>query len=119
MKPKHFFLELYNVNFYFFIGCEPRAFTEYLDLNFDIETDIDDWDNGATLFDDEHRAVFLWVRQSSNMPATLCHECVHAACFALDWAGVYVDLKEDEALAYLAELIYSKAAPELVDEARQ
>jgi hypothetical protein len=113
MKPKHFFLELYNVHFYFFIGWQPRAFMEHLDLNFDIETDVNEYDSGATLFDEDHRAVFLWVRQGHDMLATLVHESVHAACFALDWAGVYVDLKEDEALAYLAELIYLKASPEI------
>lgn len=118
MTPKHFFLELYNINFYFFIGCDQRAFTEHLDLNFDIETDVTDYDRGATLFDEDHRAVFLWVRSGHDMAATLVHESVHAACFALDWAGVYVDLKEDEALAYLAELVYLKAAPEIVVECK-
>jgi hypothetical protein len=118
MTPKHFFLELYNINFYFFVGWQPRAFLEYIDLNFNVEDDLSDWDRGATLFSEEHRAVFLWVRAEHDMAATLVHESVHAACFALDWAGVYVDLKEDEALAYLAELVYLKAAPEIVVECK-
>lgn len=110
MTPKSFHLELYNITYYFFIGCEPRAYKEYLDVKFDIEVEVTDDDDGATCFDEDTRSVFLWVRKSNDMAATLCHESVHAACYALDWAGVYVDLKEDEALAYLAELVFLKAA---------
>lgn len=111
MKPKHFKLEIYNVNFYFFIGWVGEDFANYLDEKFDVLTEIDEWDRGATLFSEDHRAVFLWVKKDNDMFPTLVHECVHAACFALDWAGVYVDMKEDEALAYLAELIFAKASP--------
>jgi hypothetical protein len=109
-EPKHYKLELYNMNYYFFIGWEPRAFKEYLDLQYDLEAEVSDYDQGITIFDDNLRSIFLWVRQSNDMAATLCHEAVHAACFTLNWAGVYIDTKEDEALAYLAELIFMKAA---------
>lgn len=114
MKPKHYHLELYNINYYFFIGWEPRAFKEYLDLQYDLETEISDYDSGATLFDEDTQNIFIWVRQAHDMASTLCHEAVHAACYTLNWANVYVDMKEDEALAYLAELIFMKAADKTI-----
>jgi hypothetical protein len=114
MTPKHYKLELYNINYYFFIGWDPRAFKEYLDLQFDLEVDVTDYDHGMTVFDEDLRAVFVWVRQSHDMASTLCHEAVHAACYTLNWANVYVDMKEDEALAYLAELIFMKGADKVI-----
>lgn len=114
MTPKHYKLELYNMNYYFFIGWDARAFKEYLDITHNLETEVSDFDQGITIFDDELRSIFLWVRQSHDMASTLCHESVHAACYTLNWAGVYVDMKEDEALAYLAELIFMKGADKTI-----
>jgi hypothetical protein len=110
MTPKHYHLELYGVDYYFFVGWDQRAFTEYLDLKHDVDAQVSNYDSGATFFDEEIQAVFLWVRQASDMASVLCHESVHAACYTLNWANVYIDTKEDEALANLAELIFMKAA---------
>ncbi|QMV32531.1 hypothetical protein KMB83_gp11 [Ralstonia phage Anchaing] len=39
---------------------------------------------------------------------TLCHECVHAALFILDGAGVDVTESNGEPLAYLTDFLFGK-----------
>lgn len=50
----------------------------------------------------------IWVSSTAGLGA-LVHESIHAANFTLECVGVGADFKNDEAQAYLAQLIFEKA----------
>jgi hypothetical protein len=56
--------------------------------------------------------VAIWVESfGKDWEAVLCHEAIHAANIILEQKGVEVSTKNDEALTYLAQWIFSRCFP--------
>ena len=108
-KPKKFYLEIYDITYLFFIGWDKESYSKYVENKLDYECKMGPSDEGETFFIEEQKTIVIWVKNGKNNLPVLCHEVVHAACFTLHWCGVKPDYKNDENLAYLAQLLFSKA----------
>lgn len=108
-RPKKFYLEIYDMKYLFFIQWDRQEYSDYLEKFRNTEGNLGPSDSGETFFDMDSKTIIIWVEKSENYLEILCHECVHAACFTLQWCGVKADFKNDESLAYLCELLFKKA----------
>lgn len=108
MKPKKFYLEIYDITYLFFIGWSKEEYSKYIERKFDYECKMGATDEGETFFIDDQKTIIIWIKDGKDFMPVLCHEVVHAACFTLQWCGVKPDYKNDENLAYLAQLLFSK-----------
>lgn len=101
MKRRTIKVDVYDIDVTFFIGrpvSEPNKYMGHEVMKSDRK--------GNCSFNGKE--VVLWVRYKYDHP-TIAHECVHAAMFILDSCGVEISQKNDEALAYLVEYIYTRA----------
>lgn len=109
MKAKHFFCEMYKVNFYYCLDWPLEHFAYYLKKNFNHDLRMNSPEGKCLIFNVKSASIIIiWVRSKKNTPI-LVHECVHAANMALDRAGVVADFNNDEAQAYLIDLVFRKA----------
>jgi hypothetical protein len=108
-KPKHFYLELYRMNYYYCIGWTQKAVENYLRTTFNYDTDLGHAD-GYTIRISDNRGctILIWTKDKNDL-GVLAHEATHAASFTLGRAGVKADFDNDEACAYLVGLLVDKA----------
>ncbi len=106
MKPTHYWCDLWKMNFYFYLGWKPEEFKKYTTFDGVSFEGVDGrmiWPKGPAT-----QLIHIWIRKKTDM-VSLVHECVHAAILTLDVRGVKLDADNDEPLAYLIEMIFSKA----------
>jgi len=108
MRPKHFYCEVYRMNFYYCLGWTQGEIEKYMKDRHKIDTTFDRV-QGRVMFNKEEAIVVIWTRKKSDINS-LVHECVHAASFTLESRGVLISHLNDEAMAYLVEAIFRKAA---------
>lgn len=116
MKPGFYFNETFRQNFYFFLGWKAEDYYDYCVKHFDYHWDRElfDLNDGKTAMltnkSKGKEVVLIWTRHQekkvSSQLAILAHECLHATNMTLDRIGYEVDLKNDEAQAYLFTEIF-------------
>lgn len=108
MKKKYFVFhqDLYHQDVAFLAEWTRADVLEYLD------TDTSSYSGGMTF--QKGGVVFVWIRDwkkhkdiSDNLEY-LHHESIHAANFILASRGVKVSARNDEALTYLSQWIFSR-----------
>lgn len=106
-KPRKFFCELYKVNILYFIGWPPEVFYKYALKHFDLDLTLTNY--GGYTLKIVNGVFVIWTCPADKDRSALVHESVHAAAWILKDAGVDACFENDEAHAYLTELIYKKA----------
>lgn len=104
-KVHHFYSDLYKENIYLMAGFSVKQVQEYWD-EFAVPRGV----HGKCfeLKSDKNDGVFIWLKTNKKTDAEfLVHECIHAASYILDSRGVEISAKNDEALAYLSQWIFS------------
>jgi len=111
MSPVHYYSELYDFDYYFFLGWEQQAFIDYVKKHFDHESEYDEDAKGSTEFnkDAKPKAIYVWIKPGQCIPAVLVHEVKHVVSETHKWVGIKACHKNDEAEAYLSEHLYRKA----------
>jgi hypothetical protein len=108
-KPRHYYCELYRVNYYFCIGWKAKDVQQFLAKAFGHDKDITQADGYTMLATSEDGAgIVVWTRHKDDH-GVLAHEITHAASFTLGRAGVKASFRNDEAQAYLVGLLVEKA----------
>lgn len=110
-QPKHWHCEMYDINFFFFIGWKPKHFEKYATekLKIKVGTDTDDFLGLHYRTDYKKRPCSLiWTKKSNDIPC-IVHECLHAAVSALSYVDVKFDIDNQEPLAYMLENIVKVA----------
>lgn len=108
-KPRHYYNDLYRVNYYFCLGWKIKDLHQFLWKTFGFDKDINHADGYTMMATGEDGCtIVIWTRRKIDMPV-LAHEATHAASFTLGRAGVKADFDNDEACAYLVGLLVEKA----------
>jgi hypothetical protein len=108
MKPKHLYLEMYRVNYYFFLGWDKLAFEIYVKKYFNHEVGSGHYDGKCMMFTSASGSVVcLWAKKNDR--GSFIHELVHAGSMTLDHIGIDARQDNGEALAYLVGHLYDKA----------
>lgn len=95
-------VEKYAVEFYSIPGCDGVAFVNTMELNGEKEI--------CVVFKDA-------VNHYST--SVICHEVIHAAWRVLDIVGIKVSFSNHEALAYLADWMFTFIQDSLLPAAQQ
>lgn len=92
------------MNYYFFLGWPWNEFRDYVFKNYNYTVSeypkpagkLVEWnsDDGAKC------TMMIWTEDAKDYPS-LAHECLHAANWTLDRAGVKADFMNDEPQTYL------------------
>lgn len=106
-KPKHWYCELYRFNVYYCVRWYPAEISEYMFKMYGLEKDYAKLGGTCLLLNDP--IVVIWTHPTDKDRSFLVHECVHAANIILSQRGVQPSYGNDEAQAYLAEIIFRKA----------
>jgi hypothetical protein len=110
MKPGFYKCDLYRMEFYFCVRWKPEAFQSYMLKHQQTEVEVEDCAGFSVMTNcDLGVRIFLWSCPEDKDNSHLVHECVHAANMTLHSRGVKADFKNDEAVAYLTEMIFKKA----------
>ena len=108
MKPKHYYLEIYRMNYYFFNGFSRDLFRAYSSKYFNHEIRETNFSGKCLLYtDNKGSIVSIWYDKKDK--AALAHECVHAAVMTLEKNGIDYNNDDGETLAYLVGHLYEKA----------
>jgi hypothetical protein len=96
------------MNYNFFVGWKFEDFQAYAKKHYSLEFRQS---CGRTLFIQEDGAtiIAIWTRPGDKDGSILAHECVHAANLTLNHKGVIADHINDEAQAYLVQVLVKKA----------
>lgn len=105
-QPKWYYCELYKTNIYYFVKWKPDPFAKYALKNYSLQIDMAG--KGGYSLHLDHGFV-IWTDPTDKHGSMLVHECVHTANGILQNAGVKPDFANDEAQAYLTELLFKKA----------
>lgn len=108
MKPKYYLNDTYQCAFFFCIGWEQERFDVFLKR---FDGDFKPTEGSGRCIRTNYkgnRAIVIWVDKKRNHP-TIAHECLHAANFVLDNAGVHPSFENDEAQAYLMTQLIREA----------
>lgn len=111
-KPKHFYSDLYMVNFYFYEAFSPKetvaSMSRYLNAGVD-ESRFQQCHGKAFQLNDGD--VVIWIKgKVKNDLAAFAHECLHVANMVLKSKGVMPCYENDEAQAYLLGWIVRRCA---------
>jgi hypothetical protein len=111
MKPNYYYLELYEFHIFYFIGWTPEQYAKVCKEVFDIKGPKKDEKASTDLVvkGTEIRCILIWTHAEVNPNSVMVHESHHAVSFIHDFVGIHSDHENDEAAAYLQELIYEKS----------
>jgi len=110
MKPKHYYLKLYKMNYHFFLGWKYNDMVKYCLKKFKLEVEPEDAVGQTLLIENEDEMhCIIWTKQKKDYPI-LVHEVVHAANMTLDYIGYVYSLDNDEAQAYLVAHLFEEAS---------
>lgn len=102
---KKIYSDLYHDTIWFCPGMTPDEFKNFSTKKI-MECEDCVNDDGATISND--LGIVIWIRHNSALGLPdLVHECIHAANYLLSKRGVTVTSKDDEALAYLVQWIFT------------
>lgn len=109
-KPNFFYDKMFMANFWLFWKWSVKDYQEYLKEEFGVVKDLTEYYGSFEVFEKENKRIHLiWVSDDSRSPyADLAHECVHAANFVLNQAGVLPDFNNDEAHAYYVRMLMNE-----------
>ena len=114
MKPVFYFCDLWRTNYYFFLGWKWPVYKRYVQKKWDREWNQEEEPAGKSIIITGpigFWAVSIWINKKNNFP-TLAHECLHAANWTLDRAGVNPSFSNDEVQTYLMTNLIRKALGE-------
>jgi len=98
-KPKHFYSDIYQENFYFIPGWTADQIKKYFGF------DVNDKAYGTCWL--TNNGIVIWVKHFDIKHLDcLTHETIHAANFIFQCKGIQSDNENDEALAYLVQWIF-------------
>ena len=106
MRPKKYYLELFEHTYVFCINWTPEAFEKWMMKVHKRQVDLTGADGYCQSIPSENEIV-IWTGNKSDQ--TILHECIHAASLTLDDIGYKPDFNNDEVPAYLISLIFKKA----------
>lgn len=111
MKPKKFYLELYNVNIFYFIGWQKELFSSYCNKRFNVQVPHKHALAETTFIYEgmSPKCILIWLSPEENTAHTLAHEAKHAVSYIHEYVGIRADHVNDEAEAYLIGLIIKKS----------
>lgn len=115
IKPVHYYDELFQANYWFYLGTDISETGRHLAKHWGCDPDIvNEGLLGKTIEfkNGKSRCIIIWTKMPlSNklIYPTLAHECVHAAGMALSLCGVYADFTSDETMAHYVGLLMKKA----------
>lgn len=108
-SPTLFYDNFFRVNFLFFYCWDYISYEKYLNSNFGLIKDLKGYSGSFECLEKYNKRIHLiWVAKSKNSITDLAHECLHAANFILEQAGVIPDFKNDETQAYYLRLIMNE-----------
>lgn len=97
-EPYHFYNETYLHNFYFIPGWSRQRTYEFFGV---------DPEDGQGMTFTCPNGIVIWLKDFSVKNIDyLLHESVHAANVLLDYKGVAITYKNDEAQAYLIQWVF-------------
>ena len=97
------------MNYYFFIGWKESDFLKYARKNYNYERDsLGDGLCIEVVHSGNCYGYAVWTRKGADI-ATLAHEIIHAANFALERRGIDIRDSDGETLAYYVEYLMRKA----------
>lgn len=107
MKPKFFYDKLFRVNFWIFYKWDYKSYENYLSKEFGLNKDLSDYHGSFEVVQKRNNRLHLiWVSDTTKEPMLdLAHECVHAANFVMNNAGVIADFNNDELQAYYVRML--------------
>lgn len=110
---KWFYNDLYMINIYVYSGISTSDTINSIKHNHKINYSEDTFSNcsGKSLEISDGKYI-IWIGKKYNIP-TLVHESLHICNMILARAGVGVDIKNDEAQAYLLAWIIKKCLGEM------
>lgn len=109
MEPKHFYCDLFGVNFYFFVGWSEKKFCEYTVNTWKKHCNVRDA-NGFTrdFVHKDNFIILIWTRRNVALP-NLLHECLHATNITLEHVGILASFLNDELQAYYTQRLFKIA----------
>lgn len=108
-KSRHYYCEMFGMNYYFLIGWPAERAAKYLKKYFKYEGEFDAAGKTVLFGIGGSSGIAIWTKPGDRIKDVLVHECVHAANFTLNHVGVEACHENDETLAYLTGLIFKKA----------
>ncbi len=110
MKPKFYYDEWSQNNFWLFIGWSAKNVKKYLKSDYANEV-ICEEKQGCTMFT-EDSICMIWINRKTKdslFYSILAHECFHAANFVTEKMGIKNSSSNDEPLAYLLSTLIRRA----------
>lgn len=112
-NPTFWFCDVWQENFWFFIGWKREDFIAWVKKDSGYEPDMNEKATGHTswITDKHGTRCCIWIKhkQGPKFFEILAHEAVHAANFTLGSRGFKLDMVNDEPVAYLVGAIVRKA----------
>ncbi len=111
-REKFHYVGLYKMNFMVIDSDDP----DKIERKYEIDIESDTWYASTHLYKigngkGAQKCVFIVLNSNapykSRLPASMAHECVHAAHFILRNSGVRSDFYNDEPVTYLVEYLYN------------
>ena len=106
MKPRKFYLDIYDMTYFYALSWDKKAFSDWFTRKFGYSPCVGD-ETAATYTIGGENIIVIWTEDKSLR--SLVHECVHAANFTLDSIGYKLKLGNDETQCYLVDLIFHQS----------
>lgn len=102
-RPKEYFDQILEQNFWFFLGWPPEDFIEFISKGMDV-SDLDLSASNGCVVCAPNDILMIWTK--TEHPAFVAHECLHAVNRSFSRIGYRPDVENDEMQArFLGKLL--------------